>query len=136
MAHVVALIHGEAGAYGVSFPDFPGATSGGRTIDEVVSRAHESLASHVEALIEEGLPVPGLRTIETLRADPHFAEDFADAVLVVLLSVDLPGRSKRFNISMDESLMNRIDASAAALGETRSGFLASAARRRLQSETS
>ena len=132
MAHVVALIHGEAGAYGVSFPDFPGATSGGRTIDEVVSRAHEGLASHVEALIEVGLPVPGLRTIETLRADPHFA----DAVLVVLLSVDLPGRSKRFNISMDESLMNRIDASAAALGETRSGFLASAARRRLQSETS
>ena len=111
MAHVVALIHGEAGAYGVSFPDFPGATSGGRTIDEVVSRAHEGLASHVEALIEVGLPVPGLRTIETLRADPHFAEDF-------------------------ESLMNRIDASAAALGETRSGFLASAARRRLQSETS
>nr|WP_306228729.1 type II toxin-antitoxin system HicB family antitoxin [Aurantimonas sp. CSK15Z-1] len=52
--------------------------------------------------------------------------------MTALVTVDLPGRSKRLNISMDERLMDRVDARAAALGKSRPAFLALAARQRLQ----
>ena len=35
---VYALIHEENGAYGISFPDFPGCVSGGRSLDEALAR--------------------------------------------------------------------------------------------------
>jgi hypothetical protein len=46
----------------------------------------------------------------------------------VLVPVDLPGRSVRKNITMDEGLLGKIDRAARASGSTRSGFLAEAAR--------
>ena len=131
MGVVVALVHGEPGAYGISYPDFPGATSLGETLDEVIARGREGLASHIEAMIEQARPMPALRTLDELQGDPAFAEDFGDAVVVAAVDADLPGRSVRLNISMDETLIERIDRRAKALGETRSGFLASAARERL-----
>lgn len=134
MSNIVAVIHGKAGAYGISFPDFPGATSGGGTLDEVMSRAREALATHVETMVEAGLDLPAPRALDALKADPAFADDFADAVAVAVVPVDMPGRTKRFNISMDERLMDRVDARAEAAGETRSGFLAAAARKRLAEE--
>lgn len=131
MAVVVALVHGKPGAYGLSYPDFPGATSLGKTIDELMERGREGLASHLEVMTETGAEMPALRTLEALRADPDLAEDFGDAVAVALVEVDLPGRSIRLNISMDETLVERVDRRAKSLGESRSGFLASAARARL-----
>jgi predicted RNase H-like HicB family nuclease len=131
MGVVVALVHGEPGTYGISYPDFPGASSLGETLDEVLARGREGLASHIEAMIEDARPMPALRTLDALQADPTLAEDFGDAVAISLVDVDLPGRSVRLNISMDETLVERIDRRAKALGETRSGFLASAARERL-----
>ena len=46
----------------------------------------------------------------------------------VLVPVDLPGRSVRKTITMDEGLLGKIDRAARASGSTRSGFLAEAAR--------
>jgi metal-responsive CopG/Arc/MetJ family transcriptional regulator len=42
-----------------------------------------------------------------------------------------PSKSVRLNITLDESLLNRVDQAAQRAGETRSGYLAAAARRRL-----
>ncbi|SHO65833.1 Predicted nuclease of the RNAse H fold, HicB family [Pseudoxanthobacter soli DSM 19599] len=131
MATIIALIHGEAGAYGIGFPDFPGAVSGGATIDEALRRGRETLATHIEALGEAGQDLPRVRTVDEVRADPALAEDFADAVLVTAVTVDLPGKAVRLNISMDEHLVARIDEAARARGESRSRFLAEAARTRL-----
>ncbi|KAB0681321.1 ribbon-helix-helix protein, CopG family [Aureimonas leprariae] len=134
MVDVVALIHGKAGAYGISFPDFPGVASGGDTIADTLARGREALAFHVEGLFEEGIAVPAVRSFEAVSTDPEHAEAFGDAAIVAALEVDLPGRSKPYTISMDERLMGRIDARAKAAGESRSGFLAAAARRRLAEE--
>jgi len=38
-----ALIDGEKGAYGVSFPDLPGIVAMGDTIDEALMNAEEAL---------------------------------------------------------------------------------------------
>ena len=131
MATVVALIHGQRGAYGASFPDFPGCISGGETLDETLRRARETLAVHIAMMAEAGDPMPMVRDLDTVASDPALAEDFADAVLVSAVDVDLPGRSLRLNISLDERLVERIDRRARELGESRSGFLAAAAKARL-----
>jgi predicted RNase H-like HicB family nuclease len=133
MAVIVALIHGKAGAYGISFPDFPGCISGGRTLDEALRRGRETLASHVAFMIDEGERLPSVRDLDAIRADAEVAPSIADAALVTAVELDLPGKSVRVNVSIDEKLLARIDRAAEAEGESRSRFLAEAARRRLAS---
>lgn len=133
MAVIVALVHGERGAFGVSFPDFPGCVSGGKTISEALRRAPEALASHIEAMTDEGFSMPEVRELDVIKADPEFEEDFSGAVLTAAVEAELTGRASRLNISMDEHLVARIDKRARELGESRSGFLAAAAKSRLAS---
>ena len=133
MAVIVALVHGEKGAFGVSFPDFPGCVSGGASISEALRRAPEALASHIEAMVDEGFVIPEIRELDAIRASSEFTVDFADAALIAAVDVELPGRASRLNISMDEHLVARIDKRARELGESRSGFLAAAAKSRLAS---
>jgi hypothetical protein len=61
---------------------------------------------------------------------PAFRDVAQDAV-VSLVPVDLPGKAVRVKVSIDESLLDRIDRAAKARGETCSGFLAAAAKARL-----
>ncbi len=131
MTTIIALIHGHAGAYGVSWPDFPGLASGGASIDEAIARGREGLAAHIEALQEDGAEIPTPRGLDALRADPALAEDFADAAIVAAIDVELPSRAVRINVSFDEGLLARIDRKAKELGMNRSAFLAEAARARM-----
>jgi predicted RNase H-like HicB family nuclease len=130
MVAVVALVHGKPGAYGISFPDFPGCVSGGASVDEALRRGHDALDFHVESMIEVGEPLPKIRDIAEIKADPEFGDDFADA-MVAVVDAEVPAKAVRVNISIDERLLDRIDRAAQATGETRSGFIAAAARERL-----
>lgn len=127
---VYALIHEDDGAYGISFPDFPGCVSGGDSADEAIVRGRETLAFHVAGMVEDGDPLPHLRNLTELRDDPAFRDAVRDAI-IALVPIDLPGRPVRVNVSIDEGLLDRIDRAAKARGETRSGFLAAAAKARL-----
>lgn len=125
----VALIHEEDGVFGVSFPDFPGATTVGKTPDEAIAKAAQVLAFHVEGLAEDG-PVPTPRTLSTLQSDKEFKKEAVGA-LVALVPYSPPTKSVRINMTIDEGLLHRADAVAAALGETRSGFIADALKHRM-----
>jgi hypothetical protein len=57
--------------------------------------------------------------------------DLKDAV-VVAVEVELPARAVRVNVSLDENLLQAIDRAAAGAGQSRSAFLAEAARARLR----
>ena len=131
MVAVVALVHGKLGAYGISFPDFPGCIAGGETIDEALRRGRDALDFHVESMMEVGETLPKIRDIAEIKADPEYVEDFADAVVAVV-DAEVPAKAVRVNISIDERLLDRIDRAAQATGETRSGFIAAAARERLR----
>ncbi|MFI0844043.1 type II toxin-antitoxin system HicB family antitoxin [Mesorhizobium sp. IMUNJ 23232] len=126
-----ALVHEEDGVFGISFPDFPGCISTGRTEEEVLRKGAEALTFHVAGMVEDGDPLPVPRSLAELRADAGFQDAAAGAILT-LVSVDLPGRAVRLNISMDETLLDAVDRAAAAAGQSRSAFLAEAARRRLK----
>jgi predicted RNase H-like HicB family nuclease len=130
--HVVALIHEENGVFGASFPDFLGCTTVADSLDAIIPKAAEALAFHVEGMIEDG-PLPPVRTLAQLRKDPIFREDSAGA-MIALVPYAPPARAARINITLDESLLARVDRAAEAAGETRSGYLAAAARQRLALE--
>lgn len=130
MTHVIALIHEEAGSFGISFPDFPGCISTADTLDEAVQRGAQALAFHIEGMIGDGEAIPQPRSLAVLKADADFADDFADAV-VAAVPVELPGKAVRVNITFDEHLLQAVDRAAAAIGATRSGYLAEAAKVKL-----
>jgi predicted RNase H-like HicB family nuclease len=51
----VAIIHKDPDSdFGVSFPDFPGCITAGRTLDEAKDMALEALSGHIEVMREAG----------------------------------------------------------------------------------
>jgi DNA end-binding protein Ku len=127
---VVAIIHREKGVYGVSFPDFPGCTTVADDLDDAVANAGEVLASHAERLAEEGL-LPRPRSLSELQSDRNFSEKAKNALLF-LVPYEPPSRAVRVNITLQESLLARVDRAAEAVSETRSAYLATAARLRMR----
>lgn len=128
----IALIHKDPdSAYGVSFPDMPGCFSSGETIDEAVHNAVEALSGHVRLLEADNDPVPAPRDFDAIMADPDLAEDREGAMTTIVPLVRDRGSSTRINVSLDLGLLEAIDAAARARGQTRSAFLASAARREI-----
>lgn len=71
----VAFIHsdGEAG-FGISFPDFPGCISVGKSREDAIRRGAEALAFHVDGMIEDGEPIPPTRSVQAIKADPNLAD--------------------------------------------------------------
>jgi predicted RNase H-like HicB family nuclease len=108
--------------YIVVFPDFPGCVSAGSTLDEAVLGAQEALAGHVAQMAADGEGLPEPTPLEAVTAQRD-----ASMVAVTLVPVTVPGRALRVNISMDEALLDEID----AVAENRSRFLAEAARAEL-----
>jgi len=74
MARYTALIDGRRGAYGVVFPDLPGCTAMGKTIEEAITNAAAALRDWVDVTAEAGRAIPEPRPIETLREDPDVVE--------------------------------------------------------------
>lgn len=57
MRYMVVVEHGES-SWGAHVPDLPGCIAVGETRDDVLSLIREAIAFHIEALEQEGLPVP------------------------------------------------------------------------------
>ena len=128
----IAFIHKEPDSvYGVSFPDLPGCISAGDTIDEAVQNAVEALAGHVRMLEADGDPVPAPRDFDAIMSDPDLEEDRQGAMTTIVPLVRDRGSTARINVSFDLGLLEAIDAAAKARRQTRSAFLASAARREI-----
>jgi predicted RNase H-like HicB family nuclease len=125
MPNYIAVVHKEpASDYGVSFPDFPGCITAGKSIDEAKDMAYEALLLHLEGLREDGEPLPAPTNLEDIVADP----ENADAVAFLVVSVpDAQGKAKRINITMPEETLRRVDAAAKRRGLSRSAYLTRAA---------
>jgi predicted RNase H-like HicB family nuclease len=128
----IALIHKEPeSVYGVSFPDVPGCISAGDTIDEAVRNAVEALSGHIRLMEADGEAIPSPRDFDAIMNDPDLVEDRKGAMTTVIPLVRDRGSTTRVNVSFDLGLLEAIDAAASARGQTRSAFLASAARREI-----
>ena len=135
MTRYVALVDGRPGAYGVTVPDLPGCTSAAGTTDEALRRATEAVRLWAEDALADGETLPTPRSAERLRADPEVGAALADGAVLALVPLVLDtGRPAKANLSLDAGLLAAIDEAAAARGLTRSAFLASAARQKIESE--
>jgi predicted RNase H-like HicB family nuclease len=125
----IGLIHKESDSdFGVSFPDFPGVVTAGRTLDEARIVAEEALALHADGMIEEGEELPEPSSLEKVMED----RENRDGVAVLIPLKNAATRARRINITVSEDVLGRVDAYAARHGMSRSGFLVQAAKRALE----
>ena len=118
----IAYLHKDRNSdFGVSFPDFPGCVTAGKTLDEARRLAAEALALHIEGMTEEGERIPEPSTIDDVAEDPAKV-----GAVLVLVSVDLD-RTVRLNITARESQVAAIDRRAEEAGMTRSAYMVRAA---------
>jgi predicted RNase H-like HicB family nuclease len=131
----IAFVHKDPdSSYGVMIPDMPGCFSAGETLDEAVANAVEALSGHVRLLESDGDPVPPARTIDEIIADPELADERQGAIISAVPLVRDRGSSTRINVSLDLGLLEAIDDAARRRKQTRSAYLASAARRELMDQ--
>lgn len=125
-----AVIEHHAGEYWATLPDLPGPNAADPDHDKALRLLAEFAADHVADLVEHGAPVPAARNAEEIERDPE-VEEWGRA----LVPVDVPGKSVKINMSIDDAVLARIDRAADEAGETRSGFLVSAALHRIRETT-
>jgi predicted RNase H-like HicB family nuclease len=126
------MVDGEAGNYGVDFPDLPGCAAMGKTIDGALANAAEALRDWVEVTQESGQTVPAPRALEDLRRDPEVAEALAaGASLALVPLVRETGKPVKANLSIDAGILAAIDEEAARRKLTRSALVELMARRML-----
>ncbi len=117
--------------FGVTVPDVPGCFSAGATVSQALENAQEALALHFEGLVADGAELPQAQEIDVHLVNP----DYADGVWAVVDFDVTPymGKSVRFNASLPENLLHRIDERVQKDRRyaSRSGFLATAALREL-----
>ena len=115
----IAYLHKDRDSdYGVSFPDFPGCITAGKTLDEASRLAPEALALHIAGMIEDGDAVP-----EPSKLDDVAADAAKHGAVAFMVSVDAPDATVRVNITARESQIEKIDALAEAAGLTRSAYM-------------
>lgn len=118
----IALIHKEENTdYGVSFPDFPGCVSAGKTIEQAKEMAQEALINHIELLKEMNEQVPAPTTLEEIMSCPENRSAIA-------FLIEVPSHhTVRINVTLPEDVLNIIDRRARGLNLSRSAFLTEAA---------
>jgi predicted RNase H-like HicB family nuclease len=102
-------------------PDLPAISATGATgaaaLAELVYLANE----HVRLLARHAEPVPPARDLDDIPVEAGREHSRA------LIPVEIPGKTVKISISIDDALLRRIDRAAAAEGTTRSGYFATAA---------
>lgn len=129
IAYYPAIIERGANGFGVFFPDLPGCTSAGDTIQDAARNAEEALQAHIELSAEHGDGIPPPSELDVIASDPEIVE-----AARVLVRVELPGRAVRVNITLPEGLLAEADHYARRMGFTRSGLLAQAVRERMRQD--
>lgn len=118
LAFYPAIIERAGDGFSVFFPDLPGCTSAGSSIQEAAVNAEEALAGHLLVCAQYNDHVDDPSALDQVGKDPE-----VDEVARVLVRVERPGKAIRLNITLDEGLVAAID----RVAENRSGFLAEAA---------
>lgn len=115
----IAYLHKDKGSdFGVSFPDFPGCVTAGRTLEEARTLAVEALTMHMAGMIEDGNALPEASTLDQLADDPGM-----QGAVAFLVSAEPPEKTVRINITARESQIEAIDRLARARGMTRSAYM-------------
>lgn len=131
MTHYVGILDGANDVWGIRVPDLPGCHGGGSSPEAAIADATSAVREWSETRLAKRVSLPEARTVaELLRAGEIDSATGESAVMIPLL-ID-SGRPVRANLSLDAGLLAAIDAEASRRGLTRSAFIASAAREKIE----
>lgn len=132
----IAYLHKDAYSdFGVSFPDFPGCVTAGKTLDEARRLAGEALALHLDGMIEDCEDIPEPSTLDDLADDPVMKGAVAFLMTPNALSTLAPAETTaRINITGRKRDIQTIDRLADEAGLTRSAYMVHASLGALQSK--
>jgi predicted RNase H-like HicB family nuclease len=88
MRQYIALIHQDAGGYGVFFPDLPGCVTAGFDLDDARRMAEEALSLHLRGMEEDGDPIPTPSSLEAIMAD---GENRSGVAILVMAPIAATG---------------------------------------------
>jgi len=116
----IAYLHKDRDSdFGVSFPDFPGCITAGKTLEEARRMAAEALALHIAGMVEDGESIPEPSTLDALAKDPVMK-----GAVAFLVNVEPEtDRTVRINITAREKQLQKIDRLAKRSGLTRSAYM-------------
>ena len=128
----IAFLHKDRKSdYGVSFPDFPGCITAGKTFEEAHRNALDALTLHIEGMREDGDTIPKPSTLDSL--EKHSARPGA---MLFLVDVPVDERTIRVNITARQSQIDTIDRLAEAAGMTRSAYIVRSAMKEMKRSSS
>ncbi|HYL64015.1 MAG TPA: type II toxin-antitoxin system HicB family antitoxin [Candidatus Methylomirabilis sp.] len=82
----IAYIRKDAKSdFGVSFPDFPGCVTAGKSLDDARRKAPEALAFHIAGMLEDGEKIPKPSKLDDLASDPD-----RKGAVAFLVTAELP----------------------------------------------
>jgi predicted RNase H-like HicB family nuclease len=131
MTQYIGVLDGTGKTYGIRIPDLPGCYGAGRSPEAALTDAMSAAREWLGHRATKGEAPPKPRTMaQSLKAEEinPAANEMAVLVPVVLDK----GRTVRANLTLDAGLLEAIDAEAERLGLSRSAFVASLARERLE----
>lgn len=117
-----ALIDGEKGAYGVSFPDLPGIVAMGVTIDEALMNAEEALRDYAIETEMDGDAIARPCELDEVVVE-------SGQILTAVPLIRQSGRSVRIHMAINEGVAVFIDSEANRRGMTRTAYVEWMARR-------
>jgi len=118
MEYIAYLHKDKKSDFGVSFPDFPGCITAGKTLEEAKDLAVEALTMHMAGMVEDGEAVPEPSTLDQVADDPAMK-----GAVAFLVSAEVPEKTVRINITARESQIQAIDRLARQHGMTRSAYM-------------
>jgi len=115
----VAIIEKATHGFGVFFPDLPGCTSFGETIEDAAANALVAAQAHVALSEEYGDTLPSPRPLDRIPTERGVKEKAR-----VLIPVETGNEAVRVNISLPASALAALDRTAKELSLSRSGAIA------------
>jgi len=133
MTYYVGVLDGSDDVWGVRIPDMPGCYGGGDTPEAAIADAISAASEWAYALAAMGKALPPARTLAQILQAEEIHSAKGESSVIIPLVMD-SGRPVRANLSLDAGLLAAIDAEAQRRGLTRSAFIASAAREKIEAQ--
>jgi predicted RNase H-like HicB family nuclease len=116
----------QENTFQLTVPDLPGCKVQEESLDKVMSKVNDAIASHLNILAEYGETIPHATSL-----DVHVANCVVDKPIWAVIDFDIVpylGKSHKINVTLPELLIKQIDdrVSKSEQHKTRSGFIASA----------
>lgn len=129
MLRYVAIIDGKGRNWGVRFPDIQGCVGAGESPEAAIENAVLALREVGAYRRGGGFELPRATPLADILASGEVAPGETTVMIPLLMD---SGRTVRANLTFDAGLLEAIDVEAERRGLTRSAFLASAARDKIE----